>query len=83
MAQNTESTKEEDKQDEDNKSIIILAILCGGIAIGDIIALELGVKLDVVVPQKISAHFDRELAMGAIMPNSSYFSFLFTDKMIG
>ena len=57
MAQNTESTKEEDKQDEDNKSIIILAILCEGIAIGDIIALELSIKLDVVVPRKISCSF--------------------------
>lgn len=50
-----------------------MAIPRGGIIIGDLVASELGAKLDVVVSRKIGAPFDPELAMGAVMPDGSYF----------
>jgi putative phosphoribosyl transferase len=50
-----------------------MAIPRGGIIIGDVIASELGAKLDVVVSRKIGAPFDPELAIGAVMPDGSYF----------
>ena len=62
-------SKEEKKQ----QSTIILAIPRGGIIIGDIIASELDAKLDVVVSRKIGAPNNPELALGAVMPDGSYF----------
>ena len=68
-----EVQKEEDKEDEYNKSVIILAIPGGGVVIGDIIASELGIKLDVVVSRKIGAPFNPEFAIGAVMQEDRYF----------
>ncbi|MBI5147497.1 MAG: phosphoribosyltransferase [Thaumarchaeota archaeon] len=52
---------------------IILAIPRGGVVTGDVIAAELGVKLDVVVSKKIVAPYNPELAIGAVMHDGSYF----------
>ena len=54
-------------------SAVIVAIPRGGVVIGDVIASELGVKLDLVVSRKIGAPFNSELAIGAVMPDGSYF----------
>ena len=54
-------------------SFVILSIPRGGVVIGDVIALELGAKLDVVVSRKIGDPFNTELAIGAVMPDGSYF----------
>jgi putative phosphoribosyl transferase len=54
-------------------NIVVLAIPRGGIIIGDIIASELAAKLDVVVSRKIGAPNNPELAIGAVMPDGSYF----------
>src|ERR671919_1484158 len=56
-----------------NKDFVILAIPRGGIIIGDIVASELDAKLDVVVSRKIGAPNNPELAIGAVMPDGSYF----------
>ena len=61
------------KEEKKQQSIIILAIPRGGIIIGDIIASELDAKLDVVVSRKIGAPNNPELAIGAVMPDGSYF----------
>jgi predicted phosphoribosyltransferase len=59
---------------KENKSpVVIVAIPRGGVMIGDVIASELGVKLDLVVSRKIGAPSNSELAIGAVMPNGSYF----------
>ena len=59
---------------QENKSpAVIVAIPRGGVIIGDVIASELGVKLDLVVSRKIGAPSNSELAIGAVMPNGSYF----------
>jgi putative phosphoribosyl transferase len=60
---------------QENKfaAAVVVAIPRGGVVLGDIIASELGAKLDVVVSRKIGAPFDPELAIGAVMPDGSYF----------
>jgi predicted phosphoribosyltransferase len=50
-----------------------VAIPRGGVVIGDVIASELGIKLDLIVSRKIGAPFNSELAIGAVMPDGSYF----------
>ena len=52
---------------------IILAIPRGGAVTGDVIASALGAKLDVVVPRKLGAPYNPELAIGAVMHDGSYF----------
>jgi predicted phosphoribosyltransferase len=59
---------------QENKSpAVIVAIPRGGVVIGDVIASELGIKLDLIVSRKIGAPFNSELAIGAVMPDGSYF----------
>jgi putative phosphoribosyl transferase len=76
LAENLRWLKEEakkEKADDENNSVIVLAIPRGGIIVGDIIASELGAKLDVVISRKIGAPLNPELAIGAVMPDGSYF----------
>ena len=58
---------------ENKSSVVIVAVPRGGVAIGNIIASQLGTKLDLVVSRKIGAPFNPELAIGAVMPDGSYF----------
>lgn len=58
---------------ENKSSVVIVAVPRGGVVIGNIIASQLGVKLDLVVSRKIGAPFNPELAIGAVMPDGSYF----------
>src|SRR5439155_11465264 len=61
------------KEHKHSSSIVILSIPRGGVIIGDIIATKLDAKLDVVVSRKIGAPIDREVAIGAVMPDGTYF----------
>jgi putative phosphoribosyl transferase len=54
-------------------NIVILAVPRGGIIIGDIVASELAARLDIVISRKIGAPNNPELAIGAVMPDGSYF----------
>jgi putative phosphoribosyl transferase len=63
----------EDLTGKKSHNIVVLAIPRGGIIIGDIVASELAAKLDVVVSRKIGAPNNPELAIGAVMPDGSYF----------
>src|SRR5215217_9546638 len=54
-------------------NVIVLAIPRGGVVIGDIISNTLHAKLDIVVSRKIGAPNNPELAIGAAMPDGSYF----------
>lgn len=47
---------------------VILAIPRGGVIVGEVVARELAAPLDVVVPRKIGAPGNPELAIGAIAP---------------
>ena len=62
-----------EERDRRQKSIVILAIPRGGVIIGDVIASELDAKLDIIVSRKIGAPDNPELAIGAVMPDGSYF----------
>ncbi len=52
---------------------VILAIPRGGVVTGDVIAKELGAKLDIIVSRKIGAPYNKELAIGAVMHDGSFF----------
>ncbi len=52
---------------------IILAVPRGGVVTGNVIASEFGAKLDIVVPRKVGAPDNEELAIGAVMQDGSYF----------
>ncbi|MDE1829957.1 MAG: phosphoribosyltransferase [Thaumarchaeota archaeon] len=56
-----------------NEKPIILAIPRGGVVTGDVIAKELGAKLDIIVSRKIGAPDNHELAIGAVMHDGSFF----------
>jgi putative phosphoribosyl transferase len=58
---------------ENKSSVVVIAVPRGGVVIGNIIASQLGAKLDLVVSRKIGAPFNPELAIGAVMPDGSYF----------
>ena len=51
----------------------ILAIPRGGVVTGDVIAKELGSKLDIIVSRKVGAPDNPELAIGAVMHDGSFF----------
>jgi putative phosphoribosyl transferase len=76
-----EEVQLEDKVQKNQSTAVVMAIPRGGIIIGDVIASELGAKLDVVVSRKIGAPFDPELAIGAVMPDGSYFLNEVTDTI--
>jgi putative phosphoribosyl transferase len=62
-----------EERDRRQQSIVILAIPRGGVIIGDVITTELDAKLDIIVSRKIGAPDNPELAIGAVMPDGSYF----------
>ena len=61
------------KEQKHSSSIVVLSIPRGGVVIGDVIATRLNAKLDVVVSRKIGAPIDPEVAIGAVMPDGTYF----------
>lgn len=62
----SESLKTIIKKDE-RKNTLVLGIPRGGVITGDIIARKLGCKFDIIIPRKIHAPSNEELAIGAIM----------------
>ncbi|HZB16731.1 MAG TPA: phosphoribosyltransferase family protein, partial [Nitrososphaeraceae archaeon] len=74
LAEKLQWIKEENKEEGiQRKSIIILSVPRGGVVIGDVISRILDAKLDVVVSRKIGAPYNPELAIGAVMPDGSFF----------
>lgn len=53
--------------------MIVLAIPRGGIILGNVIATHLHCNLDIIVSRKIGAEYNKEAAIGAVMPDGSYF----------
>jgi predicted phosphoribosyltransferase len=52
---------------------LVLAIPRGGVVTGNVIAKEIGAKLDIVVSRKVGAPYNPELAIGAVMHDGSFF----------
>ena len=50
-----------------------MSIPRGGVIIGDILSTKLGIKLDIIVSRKVGAPYNKELAIGAVMPDGSFF----------
>ena len=69
-----ETTKESTEPDKLSTNIVVLAIPRGGVVIGDVIASNLGSRLDIVVSRKIGAPSNPELAIGAVMPDGSVYT---------
>lgn len=53
--------------------LLVLAIPRGGIILGDVIATFFRCDLDIIVSRKIRAEFNEEFAIGAVMPDGTYF----------
>ncbi len=56
-----------------NKDLIVLAIPRGGIVLANIIASHFECELDVIVSRKIRHESNEELAIGAVMPDGTFF----------
>ena len=54
------------------ESFIVMAIPRGGVILGDIIASELNIGMDIIICKKIGAQNNPELAIGAVMADGSY-----------
>jgi len=61
------------REDLSREGILVLAIPRGGVVVGDIIASTLHLDLDIVVTKKIGAPHNPELAIGAVMPDGSFY----------
>jgi putative phosphoribosyl transferase len=70
---NAKDKQQQQQKSKHNNNIIILAIPRGGVVIGDVISNILDAKLDIIVSRKIGAPSNLELAIGAVMPDGSYF----------
>ena len=64
---------EEEEEEAKKESFIVMAIPRGGVILGDIIASELNIAMDIIICKKIGAQNNPELAIGAVMPDGSYF----------
>ena len=53
--------------------LIVVAIPRGGIILAEMIAKKLDCKLDVLISRKIRSEFNEEFAIGAVMPDGTYF----------
>jgi len=73
LAERLLGLKQSQLKETGQQDIVILAIPRGGVIIGDVIASKLDAKLDIVVSRKIGAPDNSELAIGAVMPDGSYF----------
>jgi predicted phosphoribosyltransferase len=52
-------------------SMIVLSIPRGGVILGDIVAKKLGADFDIVIPRKLGAPENEELAIGAVMEDGT------------
>lgn len=53
------------------KDVVVLGIPRGGVIVAAEVASQLGAPLDVIIPRKIGAPFNPELAVGAVAPDGT------------
>ncbi len=58
-------------KDYKERDVVVLAIPRGGVVVGYYIAEELGCPLDVIIPRKLGAPLQPELAIGAVAENGT------------
>src|SRR3712207_470877 len=62
--------------------MIVLGIPRGGVILGDIVARKLGADFDIVIPRKMGAPENEELAIGAVMEDgTSYINTLIVNAL--
>src|SRR5215211_7363911 len=57
---------------KESSFFLVMAIPRGGVILGDIIASELNIEMDIIICKKIGAQNNPELAIGAVMADGSY-----------
>jgi putative phosphoribosyl transferase len=62
-----EALKDVIKKEQERKDSVVLGIPRGGVIVGDIIAKKLSCEFDIIIPRKLRAPYNQELAIGAIM----------------
>jgi predicted phosphoribosyltransferase len=69
-------------QEASNKPTVVLGIPRGGVILADIVATRLGTDFDIVIPRKLGAPTNEELAIGAVMEDgTSYINRYLTDAL--
>ena len=63
-----------------NRSVIVLAIPRGGVVVGYEVARKLKVPLDIIIPRKIGAPSNPELAIGAVTEDGGV---ILDEKLVG
>lgn len=63
-----------------DKQPVVLGIPRGGVVVAAEVAGELGAPLDVIIPRKVGAPFNRELAVGAVAPDGTA---IFDERALG
>ena len=66
-----EVLKDAIKKKEDSKKCIVLGIPRGGVIIADIIARKLSAEFNVIIPRKLRAPHNEEVAIGAVMEDGT------------
>jgi putative phosphoribosyl transferase len=67
-----EALKDVIKKEQERKDhSIVLGIPRGGVIVGDIIARKLSCKFDIIIPRKLRAPHNQELAIGAVMEDGT------------
>jgi len=75
-----EALKDVIKGEEERKKSVVLGIPGGGVVIADIIARKLACQFDIVIPRKLRASHNEELAIGAAMEDGTNY---LNDDIIG
>lgn len=61
------------KDQERRKNTIVLGIPRGGVVVADIVAKKLSCKFDIVIPRKLGAPHNEEVAIGAVVEDGTTF----------
>src|ERR1041385_7687282 len=67
------------KEKMDSKDIVVLGIPRGGVVTADVIAQKLNASFNILIPRKIAAPHNEELAIGAVMEDGITY---LNDKII-
>src|SRR6185503_18107880 len=61
--------------DKKNDTLLVLSVPRGGVIVGDIVATQLSYRseFDIVIPRKLTAPHNQEIAIGAIMEDETIF----------
>lgn len=79
LAESIKDLLKKEKINSSNNDLLILGIPRGGVVTADVIAQKLNATFDILIPRKISAPHNRELAVGSVMEDGTTY---LNDKLI-